>query len=195
MRQVLTTAPAAEPVGLSEAKLHCRVDIDDDDALITVLITAAREFVESYTQSALINQTWTVYHDYETSIFCKNFINLPLKPISSITSVTSYDADNVDAVFSSSNYFLSGNRVALNDDAEWPTDLRLMDCLAIRYVAGYGAAGSNVPVQLRQAIKMLIAHWYETREAVYDAMETTPSISSVPFGVTALLQPFRTISL
>jgi len=42
----VSTAPASEPITLAEAKLYLRVDTTADDALITALITAARETVE-----------------------------------------------------------------------------------------------------------------------------------------------------
>lgn len=45
----LLTPPTAEPVSLVEAKLHLRVDFNDDDALITSLITAARQAAETIT--------------------------------------------------------------------------------------------------------------------------------------------------
>jgi uncharacterized phage protein (predicted DNA packaging) len=38
-----------EPLTLSEAKIHLRVDGEDEDALISSLITASREVVENYT--------------------------------------------------------------------------------------------------------------------------------------------------
>jgi hypothetical protein len=54
----LVTPPIAEPVTLAQAKLHLRVDFDDDDTLIAALITAAREYCEKQTRRAFFNQTW-----------------------------------------------------------------------------------------------------------------------------------------
>ncbi len=54
MRATLTVPPAGEPLTLAEAKLHLRVDLSDDDALITALISAAREQAEFLTGQRLI---------------------------------------------------------------------------------------------------------------------------------------------
>ena len=51
-----TTAPAVEPITLSEAKSHIRVDTSTDDTLITGYIKTAREWVEDYIDRALITQ-------------------------------------------------------------------------------------------------------------------------------------------
>ena len=50
MSLTLITAPALEPITLSEAKLHLRVEHSVDDTLISVFITAARERASSAIQ-------------------------------------------------------------------------------------------------------------------------------------------------
>ncbi len=54
MPMQLITPAAAEPVSLAEAKLHLRVDFDEDDALIQALISAARQAAETLTQRQLV---------------------------------------------------------------------------------------------------------------------------------------------
>jgi hypothetical protein len=56
----LTTAPAIEPVTLAEALTFMRAASGLEDALVSTLISAAREYVENLTQRALITQTWTL---------------------------------------------------------------------------------------------------------------------------------------
>jgi hypothetical protein len=47
-----------EPVSLLEAKLHLRVDFDDDDVLITTLIGAARQAAETMTGRQFVTARW-----------------------------------------------------------------------------------------------------------------------------------------
>lgn len=46
--------PIAEPVTLEEAKLQLRVEFDEDDALISSYITAARQWAEGFLNTALV---------------------------------------------------------------------------------------------------------------------------------------------
>jgi len=57
MSLTIVTPPAEEPVTLTEAKNHLRVDLSDDDSLISALIVAAREHAEAITRRAFITQT------------------------------------------------------------------------------------------------------------------------------------------
>lgn len=54
---------ALEPLGLADAKAFLRVDIPDDDLLISTLITAARRTCENQLRQAFLTQTWTLYLD------------------------------------------------------------------------------------------------------------------------------------
>lgn len=59
----LVTAPAVEPVSLEQAKVHLRVDVPDDDALIGLLISAARAHAENVCRRAFITQQWDLFLD------------------------------------------------------------------------------------------------------------------------------------
>ena len=59
----LVTAPSVEPITLSEAKLFAKIDVPDDDTLVTDLIAAARKRVETWKGWALIQQDWDLFLD------------------------------------------------------------------------------------------------------------------------------------
>jgi hypothetical protein len=57
------TQPAVEPVLLADAKLHLRVTFDDDDALITSLITAARRLCEVRAGVVFVSRSFLMVDD------------------------------------------------------------------------------------------------------------------------------------
>lgn len=200
MHLVNTLAPSIEPLSLGDAKLHCRVDISHDDVLINAYIISARRLVEAYCLNALITQNFTVTYDYldttEGLWWEKIKFRLPMQPIISITTVTTYDVDNTATVFNSTNYRLSGNRIVLNDNCSWPSNLRSTDCLQIDFVAGFGATADTVPLDIIQALKLLVAQWYENREAITDPIVLKDrSGGALSYAVPALLSAYRSITL
>jgi uncharacterized phiE125 gp8 family phage protein len=56
---------------------------------------------------------------------------------------------------------------------------------------GYGEAASDVPEALRQAIRLLVAHWYENRGLVAIGQ----AIAAMPMSVTGLVAPYRMLAL
>lgn len=207
MQNVLVTGPSVEPVTTDEAKDFLRITTDDDNTIIDTLITAARTFFEEKTQLALINQTWKLTFDripndgsnepwwdgvQQGSISVLNkpcrYIELPKTPLSSVTSFTAYDASDTGTDFTD---FLTDTgrmpgRVALRSGSTWPTATRGVANYEIVYVAGYGAAASSLPVDIKIAIRQIIAHWYENRELV----NTTGGVS-VPMGVQNIINTRR----
>jgi len=65
----LITAPAAEPVTVTDAKKQMRIEHSDDDALIARLINVAIGFVDvrGALGKAMITQTWG---EWSTKPFC-----------------------------------------------------------------------------------------------------------------------------
>lgn len=187
-RSVLKTAPAAEPLTLAELKLHLRVTGSADNDYITSLGTAARRRVEEITGRALINQTWYLYADEWPS--CDRF-RLPKAPLSSVTSVTYYDTDGTQNTFSASSWDPDTNatpgEVVLTYGSVWPsTTMRPNSPIVIEYVAGYGASGSSVPEELKQAIYLMVGLWYAYREPIV----TGSIVSTIPEIIPDLLAPY-----
>jgi len=160
------TSPELEPISLSDAKDHLRVDITTDDALIEGYIAAAREYAENVTRRALITQTLEYVLDgWPSGVE----IQLPRPPLQSVTSVKYVDDDDVEHTFAPSNYHAvtagQPGRIVLGEDSSWPTDdLRPGGAITIRFVAGYGNDPEDVPRLIRQAMMMMIGLLYENRE-------------------------------
>ena len=178
------TAPSAEPVTLTEAKAQCRVDITTDDTLITSYIAAARRLCERIDWRAYMTQTLEVWLDAWPAT---DILKIPRPPLQSVTSITYYDQSNVAATLSSASYFVDTvsepGRVVLNYGYTWPsTILRETNGIAVRFVAGYASAG-NVPQTIKQAILLVVGHWYENREAVLVGAMSR----DIEFGVKSLL--------
>jgi uncharacterized phiE125 gp8 family phage protein len=231
----LKTAPATEPITLAEAKLHLKVDINADDALITSLITAARRWIEDITGIRMMTQTWNCYLDEFPE---GDVINLPIGPVSALSSVKYTDSTGAVATFAPAGYVTDlvslPARIVLVDGASWPTDtLREANGVDIEFVAGYGAAAdmltaqnaltaaqalaaaaitdeeiaaalaalvaaealvtdaqaaqiAAIPEELRAAVKMLVAYWFENRAA-----GATAEFKELPLGLKALISGFR----
>lgn len=188
MTLILVAPPAAEPVSLSQTKSFLKVDHDGEDALIGTLIAAARLHVEAAIRRVLVTQSWRLVLDGWPA---NRIVEIPLSPVSSVDAMTVYDAGGTPSVLDPSAY--------VADVSSWPARLLVRDGLppgaafngvGIDFTAGYGDP-AQVPAPLGQAIRLLVAHWYETREPVAFG----GPVAQVPATVAALIAPYKAVAL
>jgi len=181
-----TAAPATEPVSISEAKKHCRVDYVADDSYINDLVAVARRRVESMTGRQLVTATYELRMDewYE-------MILLPRPPVQSVTKIEYVDGDGTTTTVSSGTYNTDTDsetgRITEAHGEAWPTARDVVNAVTVTYDAGYGGSASDVPADIRHAMKLLIGHYYEQREQV--TVRGVPR--EIPRGVSALLSPYK----
>lgn len=178
MKFKVVTPVATEPVSLAEARTQCHIDSDDTshDALITGLITAAREFAEHYTGRALAAQT------LEGALDCFpacDYVDLAMPPVASVTSIKYTDAAGAEQTLSASAYALSlyglSNRVNLAANATWPSIQDVPDAVRVRFVAGYAAIPQAVKAAILLHVEIecpLVAHTPAEREALEKARDS-----------------------
>lgn len=188
---VRATEPAVEPVTLAEAKAHLRVDTSDDDALITAIVKAAREWCEEYLDRTLVATQWTMRMDaipWE--------IELPRPPVAqagtTTTTVITYTIETqATATLDTATYRVDRHAtpgvIRTVYGGTWPGHLSDQNSVSVTWWAGYGAAGSSVPQAIRSAILMLTASLYEFRTAVLSGTIS----KEVEFGVKSLLDAHR----
>jgi uncharacterized phiE125 gp8 family phage protein len=130
-------------VNLTELKSFCRVDGSADDALLTMLFSAAVEEFNSYTGYRLGATTVTVDTVGQESY------TLPLGPVTGITSVTAYDDEGVTTV------------LALYDDYDYINTVLTLDETPARMVIVYTCGDTNPPADVKHALYQRVKFGYD----------------------------------
>lgn len=178
---------ANEPVSLADAKAFCRVDTDDDNLTLELLIVAAREWVEGRIgQIFLPREVTDVFADFEADLVLSKW------PVDAASVTIDYvDGDGYDQGFDDF-VVLAANRpasLALDTDASWPTVSSLGQAVTVTYDAGYDPY-TDVPDAIRLAILMIVSARYDNRGGVSDK-----SFDEVPLGVEEMLRRHRPIAV
>lgn len=158
-----STNPIQEPISLGDIKEHLNI-IDDTsrDSHLTKLISASREYAESYTNRALVEQTWKLYLEAWPR---EDYIELPFPPLQSVSSIKYTDSDDTETTWTATYYEVDTDsepgRVLLAYGETWPSaTLHPKNPIEIEYVAGYDGDGgspedlaANIPERIKTAIK------------------------------------------
>lgn len=181
------TQPVVEPVTLAEAKSHCRVDGEADDAYLATLIAAAREWVEDYIDRSLVKTQWQMRLDQFPVE-----IELPRPPMiapaagTPVSLIYTVNQTGQTATLSTASYRVDSDSTpgVLRNlyGGTWPSNLDDPGSITVTWWAGYGESGTAVPTRAKHAMLMLIGTWYERRAAA-----DSVSAVEVPFGVKSLL--------
>ena len=186
------SAPPAAAVPVRAFAEHLRLgsgfaDDGSQDQLLELYLRSAMAAIEARLGRVLLARpfSWTVTRWREDA--CQG---LPVGPVISVESITFQEADGSEAEAEAGTW-------SVLRDAQRP---RLVGKFGrslpriprggqaeIRFTAGFGPAWEDVPHDLRQAVLMLAAHFYENRQGVgsRDAL--------MPFGVLALIETYRSV--
>jgi len=193
MNLKIITAAATEPISLTEAKLHLKVENIADDNLITMLIKASRQSAENFTHRALASQVLELVLDE----FPENDIVLPRPPVESVTSVKYKDHEGTETTVSSADYIAFTDAdpavVVPAYSKYWPSFTPYpKGAVRVRYTAGYKTTGSDpnliIPEAIKQGLLLAIGNYYENRE---DLLAKGHIPKSLPLGVEYLLYQYR----
>jgi uncharacterized phiE125 gp8 family phage protein len=167
-----------EYLPLAEAKLHCKVDLSEDDALIQSYIAAARSLIEHDTERAWV----------EAGFIARYAITQPASPIplepypvSAVSKVEKVPASGAPTDITGSHVH-EDTGLLYPPPEGWP--LLPDDTVRVTYEAGPPAA--EVPPDILHATRLLVGQWYDHRSAITEAPATP-----LPFAVVALIAPYR----
>lgn len=193
----LASGPAEEPVTTAELKTWLRVEHSSDDTLIDSLGKTARILAERLIGRQMVTASWILSLDgfpwpggwaflENPMVFPDpHTILLPKAPLASVSSVTYYDIGNTLRTLSSSVYVVDAatdpGRIVLGMGQVWPVTRLRPGAVRVTFSAGYGGA-SAVPEDLKTAIKIATAFWYENR-----GEEVAANATKLPMAAESLL--------
>ena len=176
---VLVVTPPGPLVDFQTVKDHLKLDDGDEDFLLQSYIAAASAWIDNplgWLGRAILTQTLELRVADFTDADC-----LPHGPISSIESVKYVTPAGIEETLPANAYRWDGH--ALITTGSWPALRGDAEGVRIRYVVG----DDEAPAPVQQAALLLIGQWHANRASVV----VGTIVNQMPFGVEALLQPYR----
>lgn len=162
---VESITPATEyPVTVAATLDRCRIDLQDDNSLVSDLIGTATNFCQRRMDRQLMSATF----DVPLRGWWYGLQYLPLPPLQSVTSVKYYATDDTLTTLSSAYYTVrkplyGAGSLELAPNYVWPPLQVLREFpVVVRIVAGYASA-ALVPDSIKTAIYLMVDYLYENR--------------------------------
>ena len=183
------TPPVLEPVSLSYAKKYLRISegFTDEDALIQMQITAARERFERGTGLVLAETVFDAVFDAWPS---DNIIRLFKVPLISVDNIKYYDTEGTEQTINGEDLYVDNvSRPAriTHPEGWFPVaDTKRLGGIRVRFTAGFTTT-DNMPKIIMNALLMMIAHFYENRTEV----DTVTNPVEVPLAAEHVIEMFQ----
>ncbi len=186
-----TSVPVeALPLGALRDHLRLGSGFADDalqDGVLEECLRAALAAVEARTGKALIARVWTwtvtAWRDLGRQV-------LPVAPVAAVTGFAIRDMNGVVTPVAAERWRLEPDLhrpTLVSTGLVFPT-IPVGGAAEITFSAGFAAAWSGVPADLRQAVMLLASHYYEHRHEVATG-------GGLPQGVAVLVERYRTVRL
>ncbi|MBS8227888.1 head-tail connector protein [Vannielia litorea] len=191
LTELTSVQAAALPV--TEFKAHLRMgtgfsDEGAEDGLLESLLRAALAAVEAWTGKVLLERDfrWVLAGWRGDDV-----MTLPVAPVSAITSVKTVDLLDWEAVVEPGKYRLEPDthRPRIRATGTAFPGIPKGGKVVIEFDAGFGPAWSDIPPDLAQAVLLLAGHYYDYRH------EARPGEGVIPYGVSALIERWRSIRI
>ena len=185
MQPAFSITSSSETVVVSDVKAHLNVETTDDDTLIGLYRTAAREAAEAETKLDLIPKTVVMYlNDFPAGSTPIELLDHA--PMRTITSIVYLDSDGTAQTLSTGDYkidiYSEPPRIYPDYSTSWPSVYPYTASysnVTVTYGSGYTTA--TIPSQAVEAIKLMVGSMYENREesvvgTVTQEVKMTPTV-------------------
>ena len=164
------------PVQVSDVKRHLRLPESVDNTYLEDLIEAATAFIDGPhgVGVSLSLTTYTLNIDDLSSSF-----TIPIYPVRAVNEIAYLDRTGVGQIVTTGIRFDNSNPARVYHDIR---SSALDGSVVVTFTAGF----VTIPGDLKQAILMLVGHFYENREATSDE-----KVETVPLGVETILNRYR----
>lgn len=174
------TPPAVEPVSEDDVKKHLRLEHDEESQILAIYMRAAREKLEHECRRSFVRQRIEALITGDAAAGC---VELPRPTV---------DADGFELEFDDGTGVWTPHADYQLTTIREPATLRVLNAPAAaawraKYWSGYGPSASDVPDAIRNAILLLTAHFYETRQPI----NIGNIVTTIPMTVDYLVAPYR----
>lgn len=189
LRETSPIPGAALPIAALREHLRLSSGFADDttqDALLEHYLRAAVAAVEGRISRALIARDFLLQLSRWRDGYAQP---LPVAPVVAVASVTLFDAAGAPTLVDPARYALDadGMRPRIEATGSALPGIPAQGRVEIAFSAGFGPDWADIPADLRQAVLLLAAQYYESRES--------GGAEDMGFAIRALLERWRDLRL